>query len=107
MIDGILIGVLLSHVVGLIVAIFILYGQTHQGWIALDCWLHCLFYEDAMAGETFSARCWRRYTYADRISDIDKWYRRVKWIDRLFGEGHCRRAFEAEKRHDYLPKEEK
>jgi len=107
MMVDVLIGAFLAHVVWAIVVIFILYGQTQQAWIALDCWFHCLCYEDAYAGETFSARCWREYTYSEPMPQVYKWHKRVQLLDRIFGDGHCRRAFEAERRHDYLPKEEK
>ena len=37
----------------------VLMMQSRQAWIALDQWVHCLCYDDAMADRTFSARCWR------------------------------------------------
>lgn len=107
MIYGALTGMFLMAVLAVLGAVFVLFGQTHQGWIALDCWVHTLCYEDAMAGETFSARCWREYTYSEPMAQVAKWQRRVKLIDKFFGDGHCRKSFEAERRHDYLPKEEK
>ena len=99
-----LIGIFLTYVIWLIFAIFVLYGQTHQAWVALDQWLHCLCYEDAMADETFSARCWREYTLSESMAQIDKWGRRVKLIDRFFGAGHCKASYESERAGLQLPK---
>lgn len=105
MIEDVLIGAFLACVFWLIAGIFILFGQTHQGWIAFDQWFHCLCYEDAMADETFSARCWREYKFAEPMIDVFKWGKRVQWLDRVFGEGHCQKSFESERCRTQLPKE--
>lgn len=78
--------------------------QSRQAWIAFDQWLHCRCYREAMADETFSARCWRES--ADTSSTDRrraKWARRVRWIDCVFGKGHCHAAFESELNRKQLP----
>lgn len=78
--------------------------QSRQAWIALDQWVHCLCYDDAMADETFSARCWREsQDPAGDDKHYRKWSRRVRWIDAAFGPGHCKNSYEAELNREQLP----
>jgi hypothetical protein len=82
----------------------VLMMQSRQAWIALDQWVHCLCYDDAMADETFSARCWREaQNPAGDDKHYRKWSRRVRWIDTVFGKGHCLAAFESELNRKQLP----
>ena len=75
-----------------------------QRWIAFDQWLHTLFYLDAMADETYSARCWREYM----VSGTAHWHRRVKAIDwialKFFKDAdHCKTSYESEMNRKHLP----
>lgn len=98
--------VLAIHAFWLLCLVFVLFWQTHQGWVALDQWLHCVFYADAMADETYSARCWREYTTADSDERMRKWARRVAFINWLFADDeHCQNAFIAERSRKQLPVE--
>ena len=74
----------------------VLMMRSRQAWIALDQWVHCLCYDDAMADRTFSARCWRETQMVADDKHYQKWSRRVRWIDTVFGKGHCLAAFESE-----------
>jgi len=88
----------------LCVPLALILPQSRQAWIALDQWVHCLFYTDAMADETFSARCWRESVDASSTDRRRaKWTRRVKLIDMVFGKGHCHAAFESELNRKQLP----
>lgn len=80
--------------------------MNKQRWIAFDQWVHTLLYPDAMADETFSARCWREH-----IEDPSsaKWVHRVTIIDKyalkLFNDkDHCRTSYESEMERAQLPK---
>lgn len=78
--------------------------QSRQAWIAFDQWLHCRCYREAMADETFSARCWREaQDPAGDDKHYRKWSRRVRWIDAAFGPGHCKNSYEAELNREQLP----
>ena len=82
----------------------VLMMQSRQAWIALDQWVHCLCYDDAMADETFSARCWRETQMVADDKHYRKWSRRVRWIDAAFGPGHCKNSYEAElnREHEHV-----
>ena len=78
--------------------------MNKQRWIAFDQWVHTLFYADAMADETYSARCWREYA----LKGTAHWHRRVKIIDwlalKLFEDAdHCKTSYEAEQNREHLP----
>ena len=77
-----------------------------QRWIAFDQWVHTLLYPDAMADETFSARCWREHVqdptskkWAHRVRIIDKYA--LKWFNDV---DHCRTSCESEQLRAQLPK---
>lgn len=76
-----------------------------QRWIAFDQWVHTLVYPDAMADETYSARCWRELT---EQPDSPWFQRRVRFIDALFLKlfddiSHCKSAYLAEVVRAQLP----
>lgn len=98
-----LIGMMAGMWVMLALVCLILLEQSRQAWIALDQWVHCLCYDDAMADETFSARCWRETQMVADDKHYRKWSRRVRWIDAIFGKGHCLAAFESELNRKQLP----
>lgn len=99
-----LIGIVAGMWVMLALVCLILLKQSRQAWISLDQWVHCLCYDDAMSDETFSARCWRESQDKESSEKCRaKWARRVRWIDAIFGKGHCLAAFEAELNHKQLP----
>ena len=98
-----LIGMMAGMWVMLALVCLILLEQSRQAWIALDQWVHCLCYDDAMADETFSARCWRETQMVADDKHYRKWSRRVRWIDTVFGKGHCLAAFESELNRKQLP----
>lgn len=102
----IIVSFLLGNALPLLLGGLLIAGQSWQAWIALDQWLHCRLYPDAMADETYSARCWREYTMADNAVAEKKWKRRVDLIDWLFqDDDHCRNAYFAEMDRKQLPKE--
>lgn len=97
---GMFIGLLIAVVSAALVCGF----QSRQGWIAFDQWLHCLFMDDAMADETFSARCWREYIKTPfGTSEFRRWERWVTCLDVLFENGHCRDSYYAEMDRKHLP----
>lgn len=99
-----LIGMMAGMWVMLALVCLILLEQSHQAWVAMDQWVHCLCYDDAMADETFSARCWREsQDPAGDDKHYRKWSRRVRWIDAAFGPGHCKNSYEAELNREQLP----
>lgn len=76
-----------------------------QRWIAFDQWLHTLYDKNAMADETFSARCWREH-----IKDPanKKWAKRVALIDKYalkyFNDPeHCKQSYLSELNRSQLP----
>jgi len=79
--------------------------MNKQRWIAFDQWLHTLYDSNAMADETFSARCWREHL--NNPSSL-KWKRRIDFIDKyalkLFNDvDHCKTSFESEMLRSQLP----
>lgn len=51
------------------------------------------------ADETISSQCWRRR------NESSGWWRAFKFVDAIFGDGHCQESYLSERKRLQLPPE--